>query len=58
MPINQPLTEDPRFKDNFPWQMDISNEEFMSWTPYLMGGDYRGRTRLLKLNCSDTMQVV
>ena len=32
MPIDQPLTEDPRFKDNFPWQMNISNKEFMLWT--------------------------
>ena len=31
MPVDQPLTEDPPFKHRFPWQMDLSNEEFMSW---------------------------
>ena len=31
MPIGVPMTMDTRFQDNFPWDLRISTEQFMSW---------------------------
>ena len=31
MSISVPMTMDPRFQDNFPWDLRISNGQFMPW---------------------------
>ena len=49
MPIDHLLTEpeDPRYRHLFPWEMDISNEQFMLWSM----GKLQYRTMMGDMHC-------